>query len=124
MIRDPSIEKQAARARRKARIRKSVTGTSERPRLSVFRSSNHIHAQIIDDARGHTLAAFSSLDKAHREALAALKPMDAAEKVGELLAGLALSRNIQAVVFDRNGYQFHGRVKALAEGARKGGLQF
>lgn len=115
--------KTLARARRKVRIRKKLVGSSQRPRLVVYRSNRHIYAQVIDDLTGQTLVSSSSqvLAKAG-EALKADK--DAAAKVGKDLAAKALERNISAVVFDRNGYLYHGRVKALADGARDGGLKF
>ena len=102
----------------KFRIRKSVNGTAERPRLSVFRSNKQIYAQVINDKDGKTLAAASSLG------LEKLPKVQQAEKVGELLAEKAKAAGIEAVVFDRNGYFYHGRVQALADAARKGGLKF
>ncbi len=109
------------RARRKRRIRKKVTGTTARPRLTVFRSTKHIYAQIVDDATGKTLVATSSRTKGF--AVEGEKT-DAAKLVGSALAELAKGKGIEQVVFDRNGYLYHGRVKALAEGAREGGLSF
>jgi len=109
-----------ARLRRHRRIRGSVVGDAERPRLCVSRSNKRIYAQIIDDARGHTLAAAGS----HEEPLRAMVKGDAAAEVGKLLAERAKAAGIDAVVFDRGGYRYHGRVKALADGAREGGLQF
>lgn len=111
-----------ARARRKVRIHKKVRGTPQRPRLVVFRSHRHISAQVIDDVAGHTLCAASS--EGLREELAGLKKREQAKKVGEVVAARALEKGIVAVVFDRNGFQYHGRVKALAEGAREAGLKF
>jgi len=109
----------AARARRKQSIRKRITGTSARPRLSVFRSAKHIYAQLIDDESGTTLASASSLAAAvsgsNREGAAA---------VGKLLAERAKAANVDTVVFDRNGFLYHGRIAALADAAREGGLQF
>ena len=116
--------RRVARERRHRRVRKKVYGTSERPRLSVFRSLKYIYAQIIDDTRGHTLAAASTLDPQLRDRLDGLKKMEQAKLVGELVAQRALQRGIKRVVFDRGGYLYHGRVKALAEAARKGGLEF
>ncbi|KAF5045110.1 50S ribosomal protein L18 [anaerobic digester metagenome] len=117
------MTKTLARARRKVRIRKKLAGTAERPRLVVFRSNRHIYAQVIDDLTGQTLVSSSSLTLGKGgEALKADK--EAAEKVGKDLAQKALERNIEAVVFDRNGYIYHGRIKALADGARDGGLKF
>jgi len=113
-----------ARKRRHARVRKKVFGTASRPRLSVFRSHKHIYAQIIDDHVGHTLVAASSLDPVLRSELRSGSTVEAAKKVGLLLARRALERGITRVVFDRGGYKYHGRVAALAEGAREGGLEF
>jgi len=112
-----------ARQKRIKRIRKKINGTSDRPRLRVFKSAKHIYAQIIDDAKGHTLAAMSSL---HKEILSDdLKgKCSKAQKVGLLLAEKAKEIGIETVVFDRGGYIYHGRIKALSEGARKGGLNF
>jgi large subunit ribosomal protein L18 len=110
------------RDRRKRRIRAKVTGTTERPRLTVFRSSHHIYAQVVDDSQGTTLAAASS----HHKKQAALEGNKSAiaATVGEQLAKACADKGIEQVVFDRNGYIYHGRVKALADGARKGGLKF
>ena len=117
------MTKTLARARRKVRIRKKLVGTNERPRLVVYRSNRHIYAQVIDDVTGQTLVSASSLCLAKAgEALKADK--EAASKVGKDLAVKALERQITAVVFDRNGYLYHGRVQALADGARDGGLKF
>lgn len=117
------MSKTLARARRKVRIRKKLAGSAERPRLVVYRSNRHIYAQVIDDLTGQTLVSSSSLTLSKAgEALKADKA--AAEKVGKDLAVKALERNILAVVFDRNGYIYHGRIKALADGARDGGLKF
>lgn len=110
-----------ARLHRHRRVRGKVTGTAECPRLDVFRSAKNIYAQIIDDVKGVTLAAASSLDKEF-EGNGGNK--EAAEKVGELIAKRAADKGIETVVFDRGGYIYHGRVKELAEGARKGGLKF
>jgi large subunit ribosomal protein L18 len=109
--------------RRKARVRRAVKA-SGRPRLSVFRSSRHIYAQIIDDARGATLAAASSLDKALREGLKTGADVAAAKSVGKLVAERAVAAGISSVVFDRGGYLYHGRIKALADAARENGLRF
>ncbi len=113
-----------ARLRRKKRIRKKIYGTPERPRLAVFRSSKHIYAQVIDDTRGITLASASTLDRDFSMGPDEKGKIAAAEKVGELVAAHARKKGIEKVVFDRGGYIYHGRVKALADGARKGGLQF
>jgi large subunit ribosomal protein L18 len=111
---------QIARARRHRRIRGKVNGTGERPRLSVFRSNLRIYAQVIDDATGRTLAAAGS----HEADLKSLSKADASVAVGKLLAERAKAAGVEKVVFDRGGYLYHGRVKALADGAREGGLQF
>ncbi|MGI6243315.1 MAG: 50S ribosomal protein L18 [Prevotella sp.] len=113
-----TTKKEQRRIKIKFRIRKSVKGTAERPRLSVFRSNKQIYAQIINDLDGKTLASASSLG------LEKLPKIQQAEKVGELVAEKAKAAGVEAVVFDRNGYLYHGRVQALADGARKGGLNF
>ena len=114
-----------ASSRRAARVRRSLKARAYgKPRLSVFRSSKQIYCQIIDDAGGRTLAAASSLEKAHREALKTGADKEAAAAVGKLIAERAKAAGVSEVVFDRGGYMYHGRVKALAEGAREGGLQF
>ena len=111
--------------RRKARVRRAVLAHSGgRPRLSVFRSSKQIYAQVIDDARGHTIAAASSLEKTLRESMKTGANIDAARRVGKELADRAKKAGVDKVVFDRGGYMYHGRVKALADGAREGGLDF
>ena len=115
---------QKAKNRRNWRSRKRVFGTPERPRLVVFRSARHIYAQIIDDQAGVTLAAGSTMSKALRGAVKSGGNRQAAERVGEALAKQAMEVGIKAVCFDRNGYKFHGRVKALADAARKAGLAF
>ena len=109
------------RARRRRRIRYKISGTAERPRLSVFRSNKHIYAQIIDDVQGHTLVETSSRALGIKDSV---KTADAAREVGKVLAGRARECGIETVAFDRGGYLYHGRVKALAEGAREGGLKF
>lgn len=121
---DKAKEKRLARQRRHARVRKHVMGTPERPRLCVFRSLKHIHAQVIDDTRAHTLVSASTLDAEVREQLAGKDKEAQAEVVGQVLARRASEAGIQSVVFDRGGYKYHGRVKSLADAARKGGLQF
>lgn len=113
-----------ARLRRKRRIRANITGTTERPRLSVFRSNKHIYAQVIDDTRGVTLATASEQTTALADELKGLKKSERAKVVGQHLAAKCKEIGIERVVFDRNGFIFHGRVKALADGARDGGLQF
>lgn len=120
----PEIDRRQARLRRRAHIRKTVSGTPERPRLSVFRSLNHIYAQIIDDNAGCTLAAASTVDQAIRDQVAEMTKTEQARVVGEVVAERALSKGVKSVVFDRGGYKYHGRVKALAEAARKAGLDF
>ena len=112
-------------ARRTARVRRAIAASSGgRPRLSVFRSSKQIYAQVIDDERGVTLAAASSLEKAMREQLKTGATVEAARVVGKEIAERAKQAGVDKVVFDRGGYMYHGRVKALAEGAREGGLEF
>jgi large subunit ribosomal protein L18 len=118
------ISPRLLRKRRRTRIRAKVKGIPARPRLNVFRSLNHIYAQIIDDAHGVILAAASSRDTEMRTELSEKTKTAVAGLVGELVAKRALERGISQVVFDRGGYQYHGRVKALAEGAREGGLKF
>ena len=112
------------RERRKLRIRKKVTGTAERPRLSVFRSAKHIYAQVVDDTTGQTLAHASTISKDIKGTLSDGKKTDAAKKVGALIAKICKEKSIEQVVFDRNGYLYHGRVSALAQAAREAGLQF
>lgn len=111
----------AARIKRHQRVRKNISGTAERPRLNVFRSLNHIYAQIIDDTKGVTMVSASSMDKGFEGKGA---NVDAAKAVGKAVAEKALAAGIKTVVFDRGGYVYHGRVAALAEGAREGGLEF
>jgi large subunit ribosomal protein L18 len=117
-------EKVAARVRRKRSVRKRVVGTEGRPRLSVFRSANHIYAQVIDDAQGATLVAASTLSPEIATQRDGKKKTELAGLVGKLIAEKCLARQIERVVFDRNGFIYHGRVKAVADGAREGGLQF
>ena len=109
------------RDRRRSRIRKKVSGSGERPRLSIYRSNAHIYAQVIDDTRGHTLAAASSLDD---DVASDIAKAEIAKRVGELVAQRAQQAGVTQVVFDRGGFRFAGRVKALADGAREGGLDF
>jgi len=116
---------QSSSVRRKARVRKTLRERAYgKPRLSVFRSSKQIYCQIIDDAEGRTLAAASSMEKDQREALKTGANVEAANAVGKLIAERAKAAGVTEVVFDRGGYMYHGRVKALAEGAREGGLTF
>lgn len=117
-------EKRRARKKRHLRVRKKISGTPERPRLNVYRSLKHIYAQVIDDTSGHTLVSASTLDPSLKGKLAKTGNKEAARLVGELLAEKALSKGIKRVVFDRGGYLYHGRIKALAEGARSRGLEF
>ena len=120
MAKDVNIEQ-----RRKARVRRTIRERANgRPRLWVFRSSKQIYAQIIDDEKGLTLAAASSIEKANRDSLKTGANIDAAKVVGKLIAERAAAKGVKEVVFDRGSYMYHGRVKALAEGAREGGLQF
>jgi large subunit ribosomal protein L18 len=113
-----------ARRKRHKRIRRRVQGTPERPRLNVYRSLQHIYAQLIDDTVGRTLLAVSTLDAQVRQEIAQQSKTEQAESVGKVLARRALEKGVRQVVFDRGGYRYHGRVKALAEGARAEGLQF
>lgn len=112
-------ERKTNRLTKKIRIRKTVNGTEERPRLVVFRSGKHMYAQVINDVNGHTMAAASSLAVETKST-----GKDLAKEIGKEIAKVALAKNIKNVVFDRNGYLYHGRVKSLAEGAREGGLNF
>ena len=116
--------KREARKRRQRRIRARIQGSAARPRLNVFRSANHIYAQLIDDGAGATMAAASTLDKALREEAAALNKAEAARLVGQALGKRAIAAGLEEAVFDRGGYRYHGRVAALAEGARAAGLKF
>ncbi len=119
-IRKPKTSKTARRRRVKRGVRGKISGTTGRPRLSVFRSNKNIYAQLIDDVDGRTLAVASSLE----DGLEAGKPTEISQQVGQRLAERAKAAGIEQAVFDRNGHRYHGRVKALAEGARKGGLKF
>lgn len=111
------------RLARHSRVRKSATGTEQRPRLCVFRSLKHIYAQVIDDSRGHTIAAASSLERSAKEGNSGGK-RERAATVGALVAQRAREQSVTTVIFDRGGYKYHGRVRALAEAAREGGLVF
>jgi len=113
-----------ARQRRQARVRRKIKGTPERPRLCVFRSARHIYAQIIDDVNGRTMTAVSTLSPGLREKVAGLKKVEAAKVVGEAIARQAKGKGINKVVFDRNGFLYHGRVLALSGSAREAGLEF
>jgi large subunit ribosomal protein L18 len=113
-----------SRIRRHERVRKNVHGTPDRPRISVFRSLAEIYAQVIDDEAGHTLATASSVDHELREQMKGLKKTEQAKLVGELVAKRAIEKGVKQVVFDRGGFRYIGRVKALADGARSAGLDF
>ncbi len=117
-------DRNVLRQRRHLRMRRGIGGQPERPRLSVFRSLKHIYAQIVDDTKGVTLAAASTLDPEIRGAMKDKKKAEAGVLVGELIAKRAQAKGVKQVVFDRGGYLYHGRVKALADAARKAGLQF
>lgn len=119
-----NTSKNDARLKRQIRVRKKIKGTVERPRLNVFRSSRHIHAQIIDDVNGVTIVAASSITPDVKSDLAYSGNVEAAKKVGAAIARKAIEKNITTVVFDRNGFLYHGRIKALAESARENGLIF
>ncbi|MEO0258381.1 MAG: 50S ribosomal protein L18 [candidate division WOR-3 bacterium] len=112
------------RIKRKQRIRKKISGTPERPRLCVYRSLNHIYAQLIDDEKGHTICSASTLEKSLSADLKSLKSKEAAQIIGKTIAERALKLGVEKVVFDRNGYLYHGRVKVLADAAREAGLKF
>ena len=114
------LTKENRRLKRRRRVRAKITGTASRPRISVFRSNRGLSAQLVDDVAGHTIAAVSWFEPELRS----LKPMEQATEAGKLLASRAKEAGIDTAVFDRGGYQYHGRVKALAEGARQGGLSF
>ncbi len=123
------IDKNAVRQRRHARVRKTITGTAEAPRMNVYRSLNHIYVQIIDDRAGNekggiTIAAASTMDKAVKEQIVGLSKTEAAKIVGKVAAERALEKGVKTVVFDRGGYLYTGRVQAVADGAREAGLDF
>ena len=113
-----------ARLKRKKRIRKTIVGTQLRPRLCVFRSARHIYAQVVDDSQGQTLAAASSLEKAVQASEDIKNKKSAANLVGKLVAERALEKGVKQIVFDRNGFLYHGRVKSVSDGARETGLEF
>ncbi len=117
-------QKEVARLRRKQSIRKRLAGTPQRPRLCVFRSSMHIYAQIIDDVQGHTLVSAASTEKTAKSKGTFKNKIEQADFVGNLIGQRAVEKGIRQVVFDRNGFLYHGRVKAVSEGARKAGLDF
>lgn len=116
--------KNDARLKRQIRVRKKIQGTTERPRLNVFKSSRHIHAQLIDDTSGVTLVAVSTISPDVKDGLVYSGNVEAAKKVGAAIAKKAIEKNIISVVFDRNGFLYHGRIKALADAARENGLSF
>lgn len=120
----PEVDRRGARLRRRRCVRKRAVGTPERPRLNVFRSLRHIYAQVIDDSQRYTLVSASTVDPEVEARLQGLTKTEQARVVGQVLAERALSRGIKKVVFDRGGYKYHGRVKALADAAREGGLEF
>jgi len=124
MYKKMKLKKNALKARRKRRVRGKIFGSTQRPRLTVFRSLANIYAQIIDDTTGKTLASASTQSKELKGTLKTASNVEAAKKVGELIAKRAADSNVTTVSFDRNGYLFHGRVKALADSAREGGLKF
>jgi len=119
-----NISRNEARIRRHARVRKHISGTSVRPRLNVYRSLAEIYAQVIDDEAGHTLVSASSIDRELRPQMSGLKKSEQAKLVGKALAERAMAKGIELVVFDRGGYRYTGRVKALADAARESGLKF
>jgi large subunit ribosomal protein L18 len=125
---DKNVKKRLARLKRKSRIRKKIHGTTEKPRLTVFRSAKHIYAQLVDDNTGKTLTGVSSLSKELQASIKDVRKKEGkvgvSKLVGKAIAGKAKKMNIETVVFDRNGFIFHGRVKAVADGAREGGLKF
>ena len=118
------IDKNADRVQRHARVRKKIAGTAQTPRFNVYRSLNHIYVQVIDDVKGVTLVSASTMEKAVKEKIAGLSKTDAAKVVGAVAAERALAKGVEAVVFDRGGYLYTGRVKAVADGAREAGLKF
>ncbi|MFN8528760.1 MAG: 50S ribosomal protein L18 [Anaerolineae bacterium] len=117
-------KKRASREKRHKRVRSRVVGSGERPRLNVFRSLDNIYAQVIDDVQGHTLASASTIDREIAKAVEGKNKIESAKIVGQKLAERAKNAGVSQVVFDRGGYQYHGRIAALAEGAREGGLEF
>ncbi len=119
-----SFKKEKARKARHFRVRKKVVGTAERPRLNVYRSEKHIYVQVVDDFAGTTISAASSLDKDLKGKISSGSNMEAARSVGSLIAKRAADKGLTQVVFDRGGYIYHGRIKALADAAREGGLKF
>ena len=118
------VNRRESRARRQRRVRATIVGTPDRPRLNVFRSLVHIYAQVIDDTSGNTLVSASTIDAELRAQMAGKKKSDQAKLVGQFVAARAKEKGLTRVVFDRGGYRYHGRVKAVADGAREGGLEF
>jgi large subunit ribosomal protein L18 len=118
------MTRQISRARRHRRVRNIITGTPARPRLNVFRSLSHIYAQLIDDSTGNTIASASSIDGDLRAQMSGKKKAEQAKLVGQTVAARAQAQGIKQIVFDRGGYRYHGRVQAVADGAREGGLEF
>ncbi len=124
MIKDKVEEKKRRRLRIKRSIRKKLAGTAERPRLTVYKSNRYLYVQAVDDERGHTLAFATTVTSDFKEFGYSRKSIKAAEKLGEKIGKILVDKGIKRVVFDRNGYPYHGRVKAIADGARKAGLEF
>lgn len=122
MIRKPS--RKEAREKRHYRLRNKISGTHTRPRLAVFRSNKHIYAQIIDDVAGNTIVSASTMEKAIAETLKSTSNVEAASEIGKIIGKRAVEKGIQEIIFDRGGYVYHGKIKALAESAREAGLQF
>ena len=118
------VSRQAVRVKKHKKIRNKISGTAERPRLAVYRSNNNMYAQVIDDVKGHTIVAASTVEKAIKDTLEKTDDVAAAAAVGEAVAKKALDKGIDTVVFDRGGYIYHGKVKALADAAREAGLKF
>lgn len=116
--------RQAVRVKKHKKLRNKISGTAERPRLAVYRSNEHIYAQVIDDIKGHTIVAASTVEKTIKDSLEKTNDVAAAAAVGEAVAKKAIEKGIEAVVFDRGGYIYHGKVKALADAAREAGLKF
>jgi large subunit ribosomal protein L18 len=121
---DKAKEKRISRERRHVRVRRTVKGTPDRPRMAVYRSLEHIYVQVIDDVAGHTLASASTLDRDVKKAAKGMRKTDEAKVVGQMIAERAKQAGITRVVFDRGGNRYHGRVKALADSAREAGLEF
>ena len=118
------IDKNAVRQKRHSRVRRHISGTAEAPRLNVYRSLNHIYVQVIDDTKGVTIASASTMEKAVKEKIADMTKVEAAKVVGQMAGERAKAKGVEKVVFDRGGYLYTGRVKAVAEGAREAGLKF